>query len=146
MSRLDLLSRTNGNTKVEVISSGGSVAVAHVVDHISQIRYDEWVYESFSTDHAADKVALEGDRWLGFGGFKRTYLRTNQSVVSEWSVLLPHWFLMIVAVLPGVLALRRRGIRERRRTDRLCTHCGYDLRASPGRCPECGETAEMTKG
>ncbi|MDB5296507.1 MAG: hypothetical protein JWO31_2490, partial [Phycisphaerales bacterium] len=32
--------------------------------------------------------------------------------------------------------LRRR--RRRRRKAGLCPACGYDLRASPGRCPECG--------
>jgi hypothetical protein len=33
----------------------------------------------------------------------------------------------------------RRGEAERRARLHLCAACGYDLRASTGRCPECGE-------
>jgi hypothetical protein len=59
-------------------------------------------------------------------------------------VLLPMWFVVsLFAILPlaaGVrLARRRRG--DRRLVAGCCVACGYDLRASPQRCPECGRVA-----
>jgi len=49
----------------------------------------------------------------------------------------PLWVLVIpLAFASGVLARRAR--RARRALRGQCVRCGYDLRATPGRCPECG--------
>ena len=58
-----------------------------------------------------------------------------------YALALPHWAVALVALMLAVpwlaqlIATRRRRCRSRLG---LCPACGYDLRASPGRCPECG--------
>jgi hypothetical protein len=50
--------------------------------------------------------------------------------------LFPQWPLVLAAALaPAVGVVRRRRSRFIQGT---CRACGYDLRATPGRCPECG--------
>lgn len=56
-------------------------------------------------------------------------------------IAVPNWFaLMACLVLPVVSAARFRHHRRRvsRRKRGQCAACGYDLRATPHRCPECG--------
>jgi hypothetical protein len=56
----------------------------------------------------------------------------------------PGWFLaMLAAVLPArAVALRRGELRQRRMEGKMCVRCGYDLRGTPDRCPECGHVTE----
>jgi hypothetical protein len=53
-------------------------------------------------------------------------------------LILPYWLLAVVTSAPPAM----RGIRllraRRRVIHSLCPQCGYDLRATPERCPECG--------
>lgn len=53
-------------------------------------------------------------------------------------IAVPHWFLaLLLAIIPALYfgaAIRSR----RRHRGGHCPQCGYDLRATPDRCPECG--------
>jgi hypothetical protein len=58
-----------------------------------------------------------------------------------WAVIIPYW---IVALVASIAPLRWMQLlmRARRIEPHYCRSCGYDLRATPDRCPECGEVPE----
>ena len=53
-------------------------------------------------------------------------------------LVLPHWFLAGLLSLPAAAGWTARARKARRRRHGRCMQCGYDLRATPDRCPECG--------
>jgi hypothetical protein len=61
-------------------------------------------------------------------------------------VLVPHWLMAAVFALgavPGVVRwARHRRVARRIRTHH-CATCGYDVRATPQRCPECGNDSPL---
>ena len=63
---------------------------------------------------------------------------------EAYFILIPFWFLFpLTLIVPAIVA--RRIIRTRRRLPGACHSCGYDLRATPDRCPECGTIPQKSK-
>lgn len=63
--------------------------------------------------------------------------------VLGWAVAI---IVVAVGTVGGILDMRRywRDLLDlRRRREGLCIRCGYDLRGTPARCPECGNLACM---
>jgi hypothetical protein len=72
--------------------------------------------------------------FLGFG--YRPYEADPVKASFGWSgIRLPYWLPVGVAAAFVVIWIRRR---FRRFGPGQCRKCGYDLRATPERCPECG--------
>ena len=57
---------------------------------------------------------------------------------------LPLYFPALLFTLPPAIALHRHLRRRHRMRNNLCPSCGYDLRASPEKCPECGTVSPST--
>jgi hypothetical protein len=84
-------------------------------------------------------------RILGFAFFQR-----NSSVQSGVFIepgfadfLWPCWVLALLTAAPPAIWMIRRN--RPRVTPGLCTVCGYDLRATPNQCSECGTVRNKGK-
>ena len=129
----------------------GSVAVRHVridsPDNSVRFGAGGWYHNSSSaTPMAPGFPPRDCNIYWSLGPFN--FLRGGQSAgsgfasggwrVSGHELIVPFWFVALVLI--GIFALLIRLTRPRP-TRGLCATCGYDLRASPERCPECGAVA-----
>jgi hypothetical protein len=81
---------------------------------------------------------MDQQTWHGFAWHTSNFANPGAKL-SGYSndFSLPYWFIFLCAgILPAVL-LYRKPWRIRHRPGR-CAKCGYDLCATPERCPECG--------
>jgi hypothetical protein len=85
--------------------------------------------------------------WWLLGFDLRTEIDTPMPSIpfeTKWYCV-PYWAVTLTfAILPAIVAARQWRHHRRIRFGR-CLNCGYDLRASEGRCPECGTLIDETR-
>jgi hypothetical protein len=80
------------------------------------------------------------ENWLLRYGFELHREADAHRDVQHRSLTLrfPCWLAVLVLAVPSASWLAARIVKRRRRSRQTCLICGYDLRATPERCPECG--------
>jgi hypothetical protein len=128
------LSARQGRPLVGLASQRGTISL---VIHERYARTAEVRLRVGEDAHASPRVYMRrrpGEpRWHRAGfAFQRSYAyRSWLFAATVWCLLLA----MAAPLYPRAFDLARRRVRNRAGR---CTSCGYDLRASPERCPECG--------
>ncbi|HEY7115828.1 MAG TPA: hypothetical protein VH475_04525 [Tepidisphaeraceae bacterium] len=149
------MSGTVGNVRYEIFSQRGQVVL---------VRFQPWAEASAATcfwdpvgpidnspaARAWGPVGIGWDaqtyhRWIGF-----EYASGIYTPPFSWQlprapfrrIGMPLWSLITVFALAPSRGFWRLARRCRPSNSGACTICGYDLRATPHRCPECGHVQE----
>lgn len=76
--------------------------------------------------------------WLGFGWKQLQFSNEPAPRPGAFVCRLPSWFLLLALLAFPAFTLRSWRRAKHRQRYGLCPACGYDVRATPDRCPECG--------
>jgi len=146
---------TSAGDRLSITSTNGTLLAER---QFNEIYYDKtrpqgWTYRTLDPAHYRDRKWTTASQWR-FAGFglvinRGTVARTQKSArPGAWQntvVLVPYWSLLIILAIPIGLWIRAKTRARRLARMHLCNVCGYDLRATPTRCPECGTVATSGK-
>jgi hypothetical protein len=100
----------------------------------SQRRYSS-TFSGFAFDHRVSEFI--NDIPSPPGGLNQSQMWQGE---TSRALRIPYWFVAVVALLAPSIWVYCAA--RRPRMPGLCPTCGYDLRVTPDRCPECGTVPE----
>jgi len=134
--------------------------VRSVPDRIMvDVNVSDWSHGKMGIEYAqgpANPDAVDSARWTGLTlnvDAKDRWIRWERGGFALWhwgspqgnsisTIVTPTWAWVVATGIPWMAwtlgKLHRRFKARRAAKAGLCAVCGYDLRATPGRCPECG--------
>ena len=144
-----------------LVSSDGLLILrmcrTHIPAESARLPAFSWVIDTIPRqDLPDDNLSLLGQTVSGSSN-KYSKLTSYWRTLQAWSgiyapsrnneYVVPYWVVFLISLIPitcSAIIQRRKAMRCARFG--LCPTCGYDLRASPDRCPECGKPTEPAKG
>jgi hypothetical protein len=140
LKKMERVRRSSSHREVEVRSTGGKLYFGWITAaRASPNGPRPWQYRRFDDVVDMPPLGAPSHAYLGIGYGQTTWNTREEErtlVIADWTaaicfLILPTWWVVLE-------------IRRRRPSPGHCAVCGYDLRATPDRCPECG-TAAVTK-
>jgi len=139
--RTDVIGDDRASTGVEFLTLEGEFAFAVLFPKPVQNKSSLKLFWEIGQPSSLGELAKEATvtQVVGFAIFHDPPRPSGSTGDKFWGIALPCWFVMAITGLPAVSLIRNRLRRSALRTRlNLCVECGYDLRATPDCCPECG--------
>lgn len=155
---------------VKIDAANGDNLTSETKWHLTSAAGGAWLYTQRSAPHmvwdgpeygSLTFTVVHGDACMGTGEFERFGIDLS-GVTTKFGFageVLPSvagmdfrayrvpYYAMVIAtgVLPALRLSRVVLKKVRKKQQGRCRKCGYDLRATPLRCPECGTEPELAK-
>jgi len=142
---VDQFFRIERGVTTAVMSINGQISRTVIsIPAQSNLEGRDWTWTRIPIASAKGLSVYDASGWkkiVGFGRLSepnRTFGRTAYTRSASW--MMYRTPAIVCAVLPalGLCGFSRRARRKWRAAHDRCISCGYDLRATPERCPECG--------
>ena len=132
----------NGN-RAGFIAAGGSLSF------IVGVRWGwpsrDWIGREHLRAYGNGSHISEPAGTAGFGVLRGSVTWYGNTNITVWhvAVAVPWWYLgLLAAAAPAARWIWSTPPSERQRLGGTCPACGCDVRATPDRCPECGQAPE----